>query len=165
MITYNKIRELEREEKNTKKLQKLPETFIEDLNIYMRKKSLVNSNDINQIKDTLERLIELRTEKIVKLASDTIKITESNILTENFTKIEKDVYNKIIKLLNIYRQNFLIESNKEILYKIKKSLPEFVGTDMKIYKLEKNKLISLPQALSELLLKKDIIEKMNYDKN
>ena len=45
-------------------------------------------------------------------------------------------------------------------YKVKRSLPEFVGPDMKIYKLTENEIVELPREVERLLLKEGIIEKV-----
>ncbi|MBI3190188.1 hypothetical protein HYZ41_00640 [archaeon] len=103
MLTFEKIRELERVERESKKLQNLPNDLMDQLREYMHRK---------------ERIKEKTSVDILEL---------------------ENVKNTV---------------------KVKKSLPEFVGPDMKTYKLTENEVLTLPIELEQLLLKEGVIEKV-----
>ena len=69
-----------------------------------------------------------------------------------------------------HRETFFSEIQKEpvikqkkIVYKVRRTIPEFVGPDMNTYKFNENDVIepnALPKSLNDFLLKKGIIEKI-----
>jgi DNA replication initiation complex subunit (GINS family) len=142
----------------------------------MEKKESANkyNAEIDKIKNTVERILEFRTDKIVRLASEAVKVTEpTEALAQNLTPSEKEIFYKIVELLGSHRKRFFRQistekseensseiQQKNIIFRVKKSMPEFVGPDMKIYKLEENQVVDLPQTLNDLLLKKGVIEKI-----
>ena len=44
---------------------------------------------------------------------------------------------------------------------IKKDLPEFIGTDTKKYNLRKNDVLTMPENMSNTLIKRNAAEKIN----
>jgi len=85
---------------------------------------------------------------------------------ENVTKEEQELFSMLVEDLKRYRENFFSalakkEKEKRTAYKVVKTLPAFVGPDMKTYELKENDLIqldSLPKPLNDLLLKEGVIE-------
>lgn len=170
MLTFEKIRELERVEREAKKLQKLPEDIMDQLNDYIQRKEKTKEKtsadimELENVKNTLKRFFEMREHKILLSALDTVR---TGLPPENLTKQEETVFYETVDILKRFREQFFHEINKESqsqgekpLYRVKKSLPEFVGPDMKIYKLTENELVSLPAELETLLLKEGVIEKV-----
>lgn len=170
MLTFEKIRELERVEREAKKLQKLPEDIMDQLNDYIQRKEKTKEKtsadimELENVKNTLKRFFEMREHKILLSALDTVR---TGLPPENLTKQEETVFYETVDILKRFREQFFHEINKERqsqgekpLYRVKKSLPEFVGPDMKIYKLTENELVSLPAELETLLLKEGVIEKV-----
>jgi DNA replication initiation complex subunit (GINS family) len=165
------IRELERKEKETKHLQKLPDSIINDLKDYIkRKEELKETSDILELenfKNTIKRLLELRERKIVEMAMYSAR---TGLPPENLTQNEEELFNHTVEQLKKFRQSFFESLNKmeekrqeRIAYRVRKNIPEIVGPDLKKYKLNENDIIeetALPKELNDLLLKQGVIEEI-----
>lgn len=166
MLTFDKIRDMERMEKQSKKLQKLPDDMIGQLREYIKRKERINektSSDITElenIKTTIKRLFELREAKIISSSLDTVR---TGLPPENMSKDEEALFYRLTDELKLYREQFFAELGKEVsqssMYRVRKTLPPFVGPDMKTYALKENDIINIPSPLEELLLKEGVIEK------
>ena len=79
------------------------------------------------------------------------------------TKSEETLFYRLTEEMKKYRESFFSELGRETaatpMYRVKKTLPTFVGPDMKTYSLKENDIINIPPPLDELLLKEGIIEK------
>jgi DNA replication initiation complex subunit (GINS family) len=175
MITFEKIRDLERIEKTEKALQKLPEGFLTSLQEYLSKKKQTSSDilEIDSIKNTIKRLWEIRERKIVELA---LASARTGIKPENLTPEEQQLFNEVKnKLLNFRTSLFArIQNTKDSacaafkqeqkpkpkLFLVKEDIPSFIGPDMKTYELKKGSKHQLPKKVAELLLKQEKIEKI-----
>lgn len=179
MLTFEKIRELERIEREAKKLQKLPDDIVEQMNDYMQRKNKIKEKssadimELENVKNTIRRFFELREHKIIMAALDTVR---TGLPAEHLASHEDHVFYSAVDVLKRFREQFFHDLSKETetkeearkdakdeekyLYRVRKSLPEFVGPDMKIYKLTENELVTLPTALEELLIKEGVIEKV-----
>ena len=166
MLTFDKIRDIERNEKQSKKLQKLPEDIITQLKEYLKRKEKMKertSADITEmenIKSAIKRFFELREGKIISSALDTVR---TGLPPENMTKEEEMMFYNLVETMKRYREQFFSELNKDdvvekTLYKVKKTIPSFVGPDMKKYQLVENDVVEIPAPLNELLLKEGVIE-------
>lgn len=172
MLTFDKIRDLERTEKQSKKLQKLPEDIVVQLRDYLKRKEKITektSTDIlemENIKSTINRLFELREAKILSSVLDTVR---TGLPPENMTKQEEIIFYRLTDELKRYREQFFADLAKEeksgeatslVMYLVKKTLPSFVGLDMKNYDLKENDIVSIPPPLDQLLIKEGVIEKV-----
>lgn len=171
MLTFEKIRDFERAERESKELQKLPENVIEEIKDYIRKKETIKEKssadiiEIENVKKIVRNFFELREKKIVDLALYSVK---TQLPIRNLLNIEEKVLTALVNEIKKYREEFQeVMRNQdgvekeEFVYRIKKSIPEFVGPDMKVYKLNENEIIeSLPKPLNELLLKEGVIEEV-----
>jgi len=187
MLTFEKIRDIERAERESKKLQKLPEHLLEELKEYLRRKERISektSADITELENVrgiIRRLFETRERKIIELALYTAR---TGIPVENLTKQEEKTFFFLVDELRRYREMFFEELQKDsskakedvkeeqvkeetsfpvskkIVYRVKKSLPTFVGPDKKVYELIEGQVVELPEALNEFLLKEGVIEKI-----
>ncbi len=172
MLTYEIIRDLERAEKESKKLQKIPESVVEEINGYLKKKESIHektSSDIHElenVKHVITGFFECRTDKIIQLAAETVK-TPLPVHPQNLTKEEDALFDRLVETLQGYRETFFTEIRKpEIIrkeakatrYRVRKSMPEFMGPDMNVYKLNENDIVNLPEPLNEFLVKKGVIE-------
>lgn len=166
MLTFDKIRDMERLEKQGKKLQKVPEDVVAQLREYIKRKEKgeKTSSDIielENIKATIKRLFELREGKILSAVLDTVR---TGLPSENMSKQEEAVFYRLTEELKKFREDFFSELGKEEnqakpMYRVKKTLPAFVGPDMKTYALKENDVINVPAPLDEFLLKEGVIEK------
>jgi DNA replication initiation complex subunit (GINS family) len=116
MLTFDKIRDLEREERAGKRLQKLPGDVMEQLKEYLRRKERIaekTSSDIQEmenLKNTIKRFFELREAKIISSAIDTAR---TGMPPENMSKDEESYFYRIVGVLNEQREKFFEELQKE----------------------------------------------------
>lgn len=199
MLTFDTIRELERNERDLKKLQKLPDDLMEQLKEYLRRKEGKKEKtsaellELENVKNTVRRFFEIREKKLTEMTLDCVK---TGLPPENLTKEEEKTFYHIVDLLKGYREKFFEELQKDVLeksagmakgeltkeekekpsvaseenkkekqymYKIKKTVPAFIGPDMKTYEFKEEQTIGLdelPKPLNDLLLKEGVIEKI-----
>lgn len=173
MITFDKIRELERAERTDKKMQKLPPDFITELKEYLEKKKEMQGSDVDldTVKNTITRLFEMRETKLMESA---LYAARTGMKVENLTENEKEVMEKIVNALKEGRKDLFsgekkekeekkeLEEKKEkkIVFKVAKDIPEFVGPDMHTYRLVRGEVVNLPKPLNDLLLKEGVIERV-----
>ena len=167
MLTFEKIRELEHAERDSKELQALPENIMDELKDYIhRKEKSSDPLEIENVKSTVKRLFEIRERKLLELALYSVR---TGLPPENLTQAEESIFNAIIDNLKKFRENFFEELRKKapvekkVLYKVKKTVPAFVGPDSKTYEFKENDTLdikALPKELNDLLLKEGVIEKI-----
>ncbi len=166
MLTFDKIRDLERVERQSKKLQKIPEDIPAQLKDYLKRKEKITEkssteiNELENIKTTIKRFFELREGKIVSAVLDTVR---TGLPPENMSKDEENLFYKLTNILKQYRESFFSELSREDdkpMYRVKKTTLQFIGPDMKNYKLTENDIVSIPPPLDELLLKEGVIERI-----
>lgn len=172
MLTFEKIRDLERAERDNKQLQKLPDNILDELRDYLHKKEKMEktSSDIMElenVKNTIKRLFELREKKILDML---LYMARTGLPPENLLKGEEKFFYFVLDEMKKFREEFFLELKKEpeikekkVVYKVKKVLPSFIGPDLKSYNLNKNDIIdinSIPKELNDLLLKQGIIERV-----
>jgi DNA replication initiation complex subunit (GINS family) len=209
MLTFDKIRELERTERDMRKLQKLPDDLMEELKEYLRRKEGMKEKtsseirELENVKNTIRHFFEFRENKIIGMALDCVR---TGMPPENLTKQEEKAFYEIVDNLKDHRERFFeelhkspqtdaaaeeekleeieneieikaekeehkektdifmtTEKPKQYAYKVKKTLPTFVGTDMKNYEFRENEIIdldTLPKPLNDLLLKEGVIEQI-----
>ena len=131
-ITYETLFEILRREKDKEELQKLSDSFFNDVIIYLedKKKALSDvtlqsfgdkkklEEEFGNIKKILKDLYERREKKIVNLALN-ISRTKSNLIdTSGLLKEEKELFDSLMKALDNGREcivNKLLESKKNLL--------------------------------------------------
>lgn len=173
MLTFEKIRDFERAERESRELQQLPENIIVEISEYIRKKEATaekSSYDILEIenaKKIVRSFFELREKKIVDLALYSVR---TQLPVDNLLPVEERMFAVLVNEIKKFREEFGEEMKKqateitETAYRIKKSIPEFVGPDMKVYKLNENDIVdNLPKPLNELLLKEGVIEEVRKE--
>jgi DNA replication initiation complex subunit (GINS family) len=116
MLTFDKIRDMEREERSTKKLQKLPADIIDQMRDYLRRKEKITdktSSDIQEmdnVRNTIKRFFELREAKIINAAIDTVR---TGMPPENMSKEEEHNFYIIVGVLKDHREKFFEDLQKE----------------------------------------------------
>ena len=129
-ITYETIFELLRREKNRDELQKLNETFYEDVKSYIEEKNKTLQSDASltdfdheklskQIQNTKRMIIELferREKKILIMALNKVRTSSAIVDTSSFLPQEKKFFHDSINLFIIYRNDLFetILSDKKI---------------------------------------------------
>jgi DNA replication initiation complex subunit (GINS family) len=179
ILTFEKIRELYWKEKESQKLQEIPEDFFKDSSAYL------NGSD-ETIKSAINDLIDIRQVKIVKMA---VMATKSPVAKHhNLTNEEETFFYSILNSLKEFRINITegkIPVNPEIAQSrqldekkaeppslqkeeikegfclIRETMPSFIGNDMKTYHLKKGDKVYLPKELMALLVKNGVCERLN----
>jgi len=125
-ITYETLFELLRREKNREELQKLDNSFFDDILGYITEKkeqlgSLQSKDDLfaveekkkaiiqdDNIRKILRELYEKREKKIIAMAMDKSRASASVIDTSTLLNKEKVLYDNIVELLNCFRKGILM---------------------------------------------------------
>ncbi len=137
MITFEKIRDLERTERDAKGLQKLPDNFVADLQEYLHKKE--KSPDLDSVTLSVSRLFEMRLRKITE-ASVYKASTNQNV--SNTIQQEDQILTGFVEML----RNF----HKTIFTPVETIVPvEKENEEMQIKPQEKIEEISEPKQIEE----------------
>lgn len=123
VITYETIFELLRREKEREALQKLENTFLEDVLGYLKeRKSIIkeqesklidpeekkrNEKQFENTKKIVREFYEKRERKIISLAVDKIMIGNGAVDTTNLLHEEMLLFQRLVNLLNEHRANVL----------------------------------------------------------
>jgi DNA replication initiation complex subunit (GINS family) len=148
-------------------------------------KTSLLKNEIQNISKIALNIYELREKKILLAAVS--KVRGGNPELKNLTDDEKNLFNNVLtsmkntrgKILNNKKKNNekainnLVEENPEEneeieeknennnpIARVTQNIPEFIGTDKNKYTLRKDDILSLPKDMSEMLLKRGAIEKI-----
>ena len=146
-------------------------------------KQTLLKDEISNTKKIAKNIYEQREKKIL-LAAVT-KARGGNPDLKNMIEIEKNLFNSILNLMENSRKHLfeedsrknktvepkknetkeepkpvLNESNTNPIIRVKEDIPEFVGTNEKKYNLRKNDILSLPEDMSVMLLKRGVVEKI-----
>ena len=172
MLTFDKIRDLERKEKESKQLQKLPVGLVGEMKEYIerrgkiKEKSTLDILEMKNVNDTIKRIFEIREKKIMDLA---LFAARTGNPPENLLPMEEDFFQCLLSNVESFRSDVkselsapkeLHKQEEKIVYRVRKSIPDFVGPDMKIYKLSENDIVDLPEDIRELLLKEGVLERI-----
>lgn len=185
-ITYDTIYEKLRLEKVHPELQELDKNFLKDLAEYIKeKKDILNSQEqkdnvfakieiektkkqLRSINRILKELYEKRENKIIELALIASRTKQENIQWDTLLPEEKLLFETLVKDLNKFREDILIntqENNKpkdintsieekNKLVRFLHPLPKFVGTDLQIYgPFEEQDIANIPEEIAEILIK------------
>ncbi|MEM5802107.1 MAG: hypothetical protein QXQ18_01840, partial [Candidatus Aenigmatarchaeota archaeon] len=156
------------------KLTKIPENFYSAVADYINKKRKIIGEDrktVLEIKN-IERLIEdifnRRERKIINFA---IINARTGIHPENLIEEEKGFYQSLVEIIKKRRDDNLkkiLEEKKEELVTMvifKEDMPEFLGSDEKIYgPFKKGDIAKLPEENIRVLVEKGIAEEFKVPK-
>jgi DNA replication initiation complex subunit (GINS family) len=180
-------------EKNSPVLTDLKSDFYNSLTIYLQEldkrlegessdqKQLLLKDEINNTKKIATNIYEQREKKILLAAVS--KARGGNPDTKNMIKVEKELFDSILGLMNKTRGSFLKnekktknipedvktlpdekkdekKNNLNPIVRVTDNIPEFVGTDEKKYNLRKNDIVSLPDDMSNMLSKRGVVKKI-----
>ena len=165
MLTFDSIRDVERAEKDSKKLQKLPEDFFDQLADYFIRKNSMSDKasadiiEMENVKNVIKRLIDLREKKLVEMA---LINARTGTLPENLTKNEQQIFQGIVGNIKNLRNSIFscFDGSKIPRYRAIKDIPKFVGPDMKTYEFAEGQIVDVPQQINDFLLKEGFIEEM-----
>lgn len=171
MITFEIIRKIQRDEQLTPKLTKLPENFYQNVKIYLDQKRKITDRKIVLEVKNIERLVEdIFNRRERKIINSAIIAARTNIPPENLTNEEKDFFEKIVSLIKSRRGDILenlFKTKEETvgLVVFKESVPEFVGSDEKVYgPFQKGDIAKLPEENVKILKERGIVEEFEVSK-
>lgn len=111
---------------------------------------------LNVMLNSRKRFLEIKTKE--KVLEDTTKTTKSK---EEAEKPEEAAETpKIKEPEEPVKIKETKQKNTNPIIRITKDIPEFIGTDEKKYNLKNNDVLSLPEDMSEMLLKRGAAEKI-----
>jgi DNA replication initiation complex subunit (GINS family) len=166
MITFQSIRDVERAERDSKKLQRLPEEWNIEVQKYLEMKEAVQEKspedllEIQNVKGILQRLLDLREKKLIDQALIAVR---TGAPPENLLKAEEQLFWAIAESLKRFRAEWMAkprDRTTEKKYAVKMSAGPFVGPDMETYEVKEGQTISLPPTVAEVLAKQGIIEEI-----
>ena len=173
MITFNEIYDFSRKERQSDQLQKLPKSFLKDVAEYLKSKKEVASKEddifsevIIKTKKQLENAITLfkelmlqRRKKILRLVLIATETGISKQDFENMLELEKELFEGLMKCINVSDRKFGEILNgekkekkmKQILFL--ENVSEFVGfTGEKMGPYEKGQTAELPNEVANILI-------------
>ncbi|MEM5791140.1 MAG: hypothetical protein QXP77_03805, partial [Candidatus Aenigmatarchaeota archaeon] len=115
-ITFEFIRKIQREERDSPQLTKLPENFFEKVSAYLEQKKKIGKEDrkadleIKNIERLIENIFDIRERKILNQAIITVR---TRIPPQNMTEEERNFFEEIIRILKERRENFFENLKKE----------------------------------------------------
>jgi len=125
-ITYETLFDLLRREKNRAELQKLSETFLEDVNSYIKEKHAIledqqikigmsaiaekekTEKQIENIKSILKGLFERRQQKIVEMAIIKSRTSSDTTDYSALLKEEREMFDELFELLQNFKKKVLV---------------------------------------------------------
>ncbi len=146
-------------------------------------KKKILDEEIENTRKIVNDIYEKREKKIILSAISKARGATPNI--SNMLDSEKDLYNSIFDTIKNSKNKILsnkkdedndtkkkqdeIEENekeKELtedisVIRLKKDIPEFIGTDKKKYNLKKDDIISIPKDMCKMLCNKNVSERIN----
>jgi DNA replication initiation complex subunit (GINS family) len=174
-LSYEIIRKIHRQEKESVDLVRIDEDFFDSLPEYVQEEKdklqeMKNSLDdsvvrkLNNIKGMLEDIIYSREKKIINKAILKTKNNEDD--TKNMTLEEQKIYYKIVNLLQSYQkfakgpfEDQRQETQKTVKLKILQDVPKFIGTDMQEYgPYSKDEEIDIIESIAKIFIKKGIAQ-------
>jgi DNA replication factor GINS len=168
------------EKSKSEKLQKISEDFYDRIKERIKeledlKKSAESDEEIIIIEDEIRALrrilrgiFEARTRRIIHAAWAEVCETEIDEELENMTEAEKNLFKKLVEILDRFKRLILeqvreeeeVEKEEEgyVMVRIKKDIPEFEGVDGKTYKLRREDVVVLPALNAKALIKGGVAE-------
>jgi len=107
-------------------------------------------NMINEEKEIFDDILGIMKKSRQKILENK---KQKEILEEKTPETEQKIEEKEEEKENIENPNPIVKVNQDI--------PEFIGTDKKKYNLRTNDVLSIPVEMSEILIKKGAVEKIN----
>lgn len=173
-ITFELIRKIQREEQRLPKLTKLPENFFQSVNSYIEQKRQLTLKEDRKIAlelRSVERLVEdIFNRRERKILNSAIITARTGIPPENLLEEEKEFFQQLVDVIKQRREESLkkiLSGGKEFatLIVFKEDVPEFVGSDLKIYgPFKKGDIAKLPEDNMKVLIEKGLVEEFKVEK-
>lgn len=184
-LSYDEIRRIHRDEKNSSRLVELPSTFYSELNDFIKQEkkayvsslkdfSITKARNFTNLKKMIEEIFSTREKKILSralIASRTGELSARNVASQE-DKFFEALLSTIKKHNTILDELFSDSELKEsapkkselstIKVSIKQEIPSFVGADMKNYgPYSKSENVELPYKIAKLLISRTFAEEVS----
>ena len=177
VLTYESLREIQRNEKKSEKLFELEEDFFESVQQYceQRGKSKNNGNmiELENAKTILRDIVDRRERKILNQALRVTR-TKDEVETSAMSSNEKALFEELVGILEKYRIDVIgedvtepepeeapEEATKLVKIKILEDLPAIVGADFEDYgPFKEGDEVELPPENAEIFISKAKAEKV-----
>jgi DNA replication initiation complex subunit (GINS family) len=137
------------------------------------------TDEIQNTKKIANSIYELREKKIVQAALATARGATPDLT--NFLELEKKLYGSLVEQIMVSRKEIFEkptnrpittppaspnnppvkqETNTHPIVRVLEDTPEFIGTDGKTYLLRKEDVLSMPNEMTEPLLKKKVVKQV-----
>ncbi|MCX6662404.1 MAG: hypothetical protein NTY91_07645 [Euryarchaeota archaeon] len=137
------------------------------------------TDEIQNTKKIANSIYELREKKIVQTALATARGATPDLTS--FLEIEKKLYRSLVEQIMASRKELFekptdqpvmtppaspntapvkIDTNTHPIVRVLEDTPEFIGTDGKTYLLRKEDVLSMPNEMTEPLLKKKVVKQV-----
>jgi len=137
------------------------------------KEEIQNTNKIAQ------SIYESREKKLVQAALSTVRGGKPDL--KDILDIERKLFDRLVENITTVRENIfkrdkyqeekssqinteptdsLPSKNKNPIIQVTKTIPEFVGTDLKIYSLRKDDVLSINEEISQPLQKRSVVKQI-----
>ncbi len=162
-ITFELIRKIQREERDSPQLTKLPENFFEKVSAYLEQKKKMEdrkaSLEVKNVERLVENIFDLRERKILNQAIITVR---TKIPPQNLTQEEEKFFEEVVKILKERREKFFgLKKEKKKMVRFKEDVPEFVGMDGETYgPFKKGEEGEIPIENFEILVKRGLVEEI-----
>lgn len=170
MLSYEELRKMVNDEKNTQKMQNLPEGFFDEVKTYLENKARMSETkedswEFESAKRLLQDLIDRRESKIVSLALFHIR---SGADPGSMSGSERKLFDSVVSSVRDFHKEMreVLEGKMEPLQTIAmvEDVPEFFGTDERSYgPFSRGDVASIPVDNAELLVKKGMARKIAPD--
>lgn len=164
-ITFEYIREIQREEQNKPSLAKIPEDFYDKVKAYVREKKKVTQRkkdrtatiELKNIQRILQDIFERRETKLMNHA---IIAVRTDVLPQNLIKPEQEFFEAIVEYLKNQKGRILEDTTEKVetiettKVEFLEDVLEFVGIDLKKYgPYNKGDISTIPKDNAEVFVK------------
>ncbi|OYT61431.1 hypothetical protein B6U81_02955 [Thermoplasmatales archaeon ex4484_30] len=178
-LSYQKLRSIEQRERQSPNLVNIGPNFYKRAFQYIQnlekrleeeqiknassRKVVVIADELRNTKRIWESIIERREKKIIQAALSAVRGGSSP--PSSLTNQERKFYDKVVAILKENRKAIFegkeeSDVKKGVIIRILKDIPHFVGKNMKKYSLKKEDVITLPEDMANILIKRGVAEKV-----
>lgn len=189
-ISYKALRKIQQQEKTLPLLTRIDQNFYKKFSEYLKNLQRIAENEensqriqlfndeIQNTKNIALNIYELREKKIVQAALSKVRGGKPDL--KNLLEIEKKLFDSLVEQIIVSRKELLEQkiekkiktkstqvtgekerkNNTNAIVQVTQDTPEFVGTDMKTYSLRKNDILTLPEEMSNPLLKRGVVKQI-----
>jgi DNA replication factor GINS len=143
------------------------------------KKLNIFNDEIKNTEKIALNIYELREKKIVQAALSTVRGGKPDL--KHILDVEKKLYESIIEQISLSRKTFIDlkeektsettkrselkkeeqpRTNTNTIVQVLEDTPEFVGTDMKTYKLRKDDVLTMPKEMCAPLIQRGVVKQI-----